>query len=145
MTFWPSFIIGCIVTFLICLGLHSLDVDRIEANNAATLAAQIKSDNDKCNADKEITSNASTKYENQISSLNSELERVRNATPAIVYVTRQASRPNATAPKQPGSSVANAINSQPLISESNDCETDRLKTIGLQEFINAVWANNGQQ
>lgn len=139
---WIMIGIGAVITFLICLGLNTIDVDRIEANNTATLQAQIKSDTDKCKQDQQITSAASTRYENQITFLNSELERLRNTAPAVVYVTKPSIRPNATAPKQSGQSVANAIDSGTFIDYSGDCESDRLKVIGLQDFINKVWEAN---
>ena len=126
---WLPTILGAIGATIICVMLHTIDVNRIQNANAKALAAQLKSDDIKCQEAKQISTSVSQKYEDQISALSSELNRVRNATPAVVYVTRKASRPNAAATKQSGSCSANAIDSGKFIDFAGNCETDRLKVI----------------
>ena len=137
--YWITAIAAAVITFLVCLGLHTLDVDRITAANVKAVADQVQFDIKKCEAEKEITTNVSNDYEKQIDTLNGQLNSLRHAAPRIVYVKQPAGGHHAAA-KQSINGSANAIDSVKFYDYAGTCETDRLKVIGLQKFINEVWA-----
>jgi hypothetical protein len=148
MTFWPAFIIGVIVTFLICFGLHTWDVDRIIAKDALALKAQAAFDIMQYHDQKQITSNSDKTYENLLADRDALARQLRDKTPSIVYVTKPASGSHAAAQhaKLPGADGCGAqpVAAAKLYDIGNDCETERDKVITLQKFINDTWKANGQ-
>lgn len=130
-----------ILTFLICLGLHTLDVDRIEAKSVQTVANQVTFDIKKCEAEKQITTNVSKDYETQINILNGQLDSLRRQPSKCVPVSQPAARCNATT-KQPITAKPDGISSAWLYSYAGEAESYRLRLIACQSFISQVWANN---
>ena len=143
MTWQIPFGIGIIVASAFLILLHLWDVNRIEDKNDAALKAQVTFNIKQCDADKQITTNASSDYENKINALNDQLDKLRQQPARIVYVTKQASGSNATAPGHINAG-SNAIDSSKFTSYGGSCEKLRLQVIGLQDFINKTWVAKGQ-
>lgn len=131
---WPQIIAASVLTVLICYGLHSLDIDRVQSKAASTLASQMQFDIKQCESQKQITSKSETDYETAIAQRDADIKRLRNQPTKLVYITKPASSSNAAnQPNQPSS--ANAIDSGRLYDFSGECEADRIKVNILQSFI----------
>lgn len=127
--------LGAAGAFLIALGLHNLDVNRIQARAAKELTAQVQADIKLCDSDKAKTTKAETYYETQIVALNSELNKLRKRPSTCIPITRPASGSNATDKPSKSGDGNGAVTSGALLDFAGECEIDRIKVITLQGFI----------
>lgn len=92
-----------------------------------------------CTADKKITEDSSNAYQKKLADANrrlNDLKRLYSNTP-IPLSAGEASRPHAaTGGINAGQ---NGIAPAALFEYAAECETYRLNTIGLQDFINKTW------
>lgn len=133
-----SFLAGFAVAWLI----HMQTVHWAELKHEKALAAQVKADREICESSKRITSNVEQNYESQIATLSADLQRLRNTPTKCVPVARTASKSDgATSTKKPGNADG-GITDIRLYEFAGECEQDRLKVIGLQDFIKQTWEAN---
>lgn len=97
----------------------------------ATLTAQ-------CEKDKAITTEASKTYEANITALNKRISALRMQPASCVPVTSPTPGHNA-APGAGQLSGAHGVTDQSLFDFAGDAETDRLKLIACQGFVQRVW------
>lgn len=81
MTFWPAFIIGCVITLFVGYFVHDWDVNRIEAKQLVALNTQVSYDILQCKKDVQpaITSD-SDEVKNLNDSLNSCISQLRSTS-----------------------------------------------------------------
>lgn len=136
LSLWPA-----IPAFILSLGLHSLYMDWIvEPGQEIAIAAQYKTLTEQCAADKKLTEDANVKYQSELDALNSRLTAVKLRKPArCVPVAIASKRPDATA--APAKLLGPyGLDSGWLYDYAGDAERERLKVMGLQEFIRKVWS-----
>lgn len=97
-------------------------------------------------AAKKLTQKVSQNYENLLSQRDADFNRVQRkaSTCVIVQPSPSTNRPNAT-DKPDKQNIANGIFAGTFFDFSRECETDRAKVIGLQEFIKEVYQANGSE
>ena len=136
-----------ILTFILTVGLgfflHTVDVDRIEAQNRLELTAQKSADEQQCTKDKQITSEVSNGYQIKIAALNlrhaADTKRLRvNKTCAIVAISSGGDHAAAGTNGLPRSV---GIEAGDIIDDAAACDRNTQQLISCQEFIKKVWAN----
>lgn len=139
---WKVFL-GIGIASAVLITLHNLDIGRIEAKQATELQAQKDADKKICDNNKKITSNSENYYEALYTASNAKLNSMLQHPPKCVPITKSAHSGNATnvINKQDSS---NGISSDALYNFAGECETDRIKVMTLQNFIQQVWKINGQ-
>lgn len=116
------------------LWLHS----QHQAGAIARLKAEVSSQNHMiaaCEKQKQISYEVSNEYQGRITDLNSKLASLRLRFDEVcIPVNQSPGRPNATPAegKLPGQ---NGVYAGALLDFARDCEQERLKVIGLQDFI----------
>ena len=108
-------------------------VDRLQGELAA--AEAIIHQHEK---NKKITEEVSNEYQNNIASLNAELERVRDIQADCIPVTFTA-RGNYAAASEEELPEGNALRSDWLYDYAGRAERTRIKLIACQKFINRTW------
>lgn len=125
--------------------LHTADVHRIEANQARLMevrAAEIRAE---CTRDKQITTEVAHEYETKVTTLHSQLARLKRvlASSTCVPVT-------VAAPELHGQGGGDkhagpyGVTVDSLLEYGADAETYRIKLTACQDFIRKTWAAKGQ-
>lgn len=125
-----------VATFGLCLMLHTLDVNRIEANQAEEITKVKAAIAAECTKAQAITEKVSHGYQTKLSALNSRLaaaHRMRDNSCVSVKID-PASRHDATAPRE--KSFGRDVGSDRLIEIAGKGEKYRLQLISCQQFIN---------
>lgn len=146
LTNWKT-ILAVILTAGLAYGLHALDVYRLEDEQRAAVAAQLKTDTEACDKAKEITKGVSDGLQKNLDDLSLAYAAVKRVRPNACVVVRPA---NATKRNDAATGSAiparpdGGVNSDDLYAFANDAETDRLKLTACQSFITQTWAASGQ-
>lgn len=122
--------------------LHTVDVDRIEAQQRLQIEEQVKVDTNSCNADKAITEGISHDYELEINNLSKQLgdlQRVRPNVCVTIASKPPAGRDAATSQPKPVGQDG-GVNSDALYSLAAEGERYRLQLGACQKFITETWA-----
>lgn len=140
-------ILAVIATAALAYLLHTVDVDRIEANNAATIKTQIESDTKTCataqnitkGTDDALTSKTNGLDTDYLAALNSlrEQSAASHNSPAASGVNHGTACPSIHVCK-------NGVDAGALLSYAKDAEHYRLQLSSCQSFITETWAANAQ-
>ncbi len=135
---WLQIAITAGLTLLVAYGLHSLDIDRIEAKQAKTIQSQIAFDIMQCQKQKEITKGANDDLQNKYDALAAQYQRLQQRPAKTVYIARStvSSDGKTSSSKLPD---GNGVSDQSLYNFANRCEKTRLQLINLQEFNIKTW------
>lgn len=119
---------------------------RVDAGKVPGLEAQLKTagtelENQKksCEAAKTTTQEVTKNYENLLAQRDADIAELRKrpATCVPIYISRSASGGDAA--HQPNlAGEGNGVSSSFLIDFAGSCETDRIKVITLQDYINRI-------
>lgn len=136
---WKT-VLGGIGIVSIAWMLHSLDVNRIEANHREELSAQAKAQFEQCRAEKAITEEVSNDYQKKLASLTASynsLRKLYNGRCVAVSNTESTVGHNAASA---GSQLSGShgIYAGYLIDFAYDAEQVRLRLIGCQDFVRRV-------
>lgn len=143
LTNWKT-LVGMFGTAALAYLLHTVDVDRIEAQQRAAITAQQDADKTKCDNAKKITEGVSHDYQVKLSSLSAQLASIKRLRPArciAVPITspatgRDAAPSGAELPRQDG------ITSDALYDFANAAERVRLQLVGCQSFVTQTQQEN---
>lgn len=144
---WKT-ILGVIATAALCYLLHTVDVDRIEADNAATVKAQIESDKTACINAQNITKGVDDGLSKNLTGLDADYAA------ALGKLRQQSAAPsNPAAASGVGHGTAcptinaraHGIDSGALLSYAKDAEHYRLQLTSCQTFITDTWATQTSQ
>lgn len=130
--------------FMVICG-YKYGVSIEHARGAKDLTAQIAADTKSCDQDKQLTKEASDDFQAKLAARDSELARVKRLHPntCIPITSRPAVGVDGNAVgRQPDS--GNGIASDALFDFAGRCEGDRLKALGLQDFLTKTWKAKGQ-
>lgn len=129
---------GAGVVAALALGLHRLDVYRIEARHRMEMQVQQTALVAQCEADKQITQEVSHDYQTKIDALNRRLADLKRVRPSVcVPVTKPTSGHNAGTGAEPPRS--HGLTSDALLDYAAEAERYRLQLIGCQDFIKKTW------
>lgn len=132
---------GALATALIAYGLHSFDVNRIEANHAKALKAQAVALNDQCEKQKAITEKVSNDYQNKISDLNrriADARRLHGHNACIAIKSNTSGRHDATASGGVASGQGAggySIDINQYIDFASEGEKYRIQLLACQDFV----------
>lgn len=142
---WFPVILGAAVSFLICLGLHSLDIDRIEAKQKEALASQIQYDLRQCDADKQITKGVADDIEKQRNALSDQLTalKLRHKSRIVMPSTGRAISPDDPG-KQNINVGTNGLSTDWLYDFAGQGTTYQNTVTNWQDFYSKVKAANPQ-
>lgn len=135
--YW-KFAVGAFGAFIITWAIHNHIIANLEEDHKKTLAAQIQFDINKCNDDKQITSEISHGLQNDLNALNDKLKRLRQQPAKCLHVTNPASRHDATASKGINAG-SDEVAAGALIDYAGDAEKYRLQLVSCQGFVSKVW------
>lgn len=140
LKYWQP-IIAFIATALLSYGLHAFDVQRIEARHKVAVEAARAAVKVECEADKQLTTEVSNDYQNQIANLTVQLNRLKRLhnNSKCVPVTRPSEGRNAT-PVRGELAGTNGLSTGWLIDFAGEAEQYRLQLISCQDFISKTWA-----
>lgn len=134
---------AALVTALLAWLLHSLSMGFTEAAHQRQLDEQKISLLTACEADKKLTQEVSNAYQSKISSLNSQLTRLRNVQPArCVPVTQPSGGYHATPQSGKPTRPNGGVDSSALYDFAGEAERYRLQLIGCQDFILKTWESH---
>lgn len=135
---------GAVLTAIVALLLHNWSISHLESKQAKALDTQKTELENKCTADKKITEDISSDYQSKINQLNGQLASLRMRMPSVCIpvITGQANGSHASSTAGQHGGQNGGITSDALYGFSGECETYRLRLIGLQNFVNKVWAQN---
>lgn len=145
---------GGLLIGLVAFGLHSCDVDKINAKHKTAMEeAKKQCDGEKlalqtqCKDDATLTGGISYDYQNIIAGGNADyadlLQRYQN-NPIELFQSAPAGRGTDATDKQDQPRKASGITPAKYFGFANECETDRGKVIGLQETICALYYTRQQ-
>jgi hypothetical protein len=141
--------IVAVVVGALALGLHTLDVYRIEAKHAAALKSQQATLEKRCEDEKKITEEVMYDLQQKVSSLNARVIASKRLRPATcVPVALDAARLDHGKTDDAGLSRQDAksfgLSSDALIDFAADAESVGLRLDACQDFIRKTWALNGE-
>lgn len=127
----------------IAWNLHGWDVRRIEAKNVAAMAAQKDALQKQCIQEKQITTEVSNDYQNQLADLGRQLAAVKRLRPsACVPVAGPAAGRDAA--NGAGHAEGNAVHSDTIFDYAGQAEKYRRQLNACQDFIRRTWKAKGQ-
>lgn len=140
---WLSAAAGAILTALVGYGLHSLDVDRINAKHEKAMTAQAESLNKQCADQQAITERVSNDYQNKVADLGKRLDAARRlySGNACLTVTGHAASgyDDAAAANKPagqGAGRNSTIDINKYIDFAAEGEKYRLQLLACQSYVN---------
>ena len=143
---WLQAGIGAVVTALVAFALHKVDIVALQEKQKADLKELAQTLDDKCKADKQITTEVSHAFESQIVDLHRQLDdakRLRGSQ--CIIVQPPGDSPEHRPAPQPGQSVKqDGVHAAALLDFAGEAEKYRLQLIGCQSFVQKTWAANGQ-
>jgi len=140
LKYWQP-ILAFILTALLSYGLHHIDVTRLKAKHELAVKAAVAAANAICEADKQLTTEVSNDYQNQVSNLNTQLARLKRLynSAKCVPVTRAPSGRDATA-SQGKPAGQSGLSAEWIVDLAGDGEKYRQQLIACQDFITKTWA-----
>jgi len=143
--YWQP-ILAAIVTALLALGAHKLDVYRINELHKSALKAQAEALIEQCEKDKKLTTEVSRDYQNNIANLNRKLadaKRMRASAETCVSITGTTGGRDA-AKEDTGLRGTHGVAAESLFDFSGDAEQVGLQLDACQAFIKKTWAARGR-
>ncbi len=134
---WLTALGGAICASILALMAHNLDVNRIEAKNKETLAAQIKFDIIQCSDSKQPAKEANNDSETKTKQLlNSCIERLRKPAAKCLPISRAASSTPATNRPEASGVTDTAIEASNLESQKdrNDLNSAKIWGQGYEKY-----------
>lgn len=136
---------GAIAAFALSWLLHTVDVDRIEAEQQAALTAQEEKLHAECANDKAITKGVDDDLQAKNTALTRRIGELKRVQPSTCIVP--APNPSVSGNAAPGGTVsagAHGITTNALYDFAFDAERYRLQLIACQDFISKTWTAKGQ-
>lgn len=128
-------VLGALGAFLIALGLHNLDVNRIQAKASKTLAAQMQFDIKLCEDSKQPTKEGNEHYESIIAKRDARIVELSKRPARCVYVSRPADNTKgATGEHGNGNGLPDSV----LYKYAGFCEAYRGGVETMQQFNDKV-------
>jgi hypothetical protein len=134
-------ILAVVATAALAYLLHTVAVDRLEAQQRAALTDQATKLQGQCDADKAITKGVSDDYQKKLDVLNDQLAALRVREPArciaVSTPVAAAGRHGAAGTGKPAGQ--NGVTAQTLYDFAGEAERYRLQLISCQSFITETW------
>lgn len=89
ITYWKV-LVGAALAFVVAGLLHSIDINRIEARDAKTLAAQTQFDIQQCNNSQKPTEEGNQQYEKIIAARDARITELSKRPARCIYVSKPA-------------------------------------------------------
>lgn len=121
--------------------LHTVDVDRLEAEQRQAIIDQKTADTKSCNDDKAITEGVSHAYQDKLSALTDQLNTLQRVRPnvCIHIAAKPAAGHNAASGTTKPADTHGTVDSASLYDFAGESEKYRLQLLGCQQFINETW------
>ena len=129
--------VTAVLTAFVCFGLHEVDVYFIKIGQQNELNAQADKLTKQFNADKEVVTEVSHVYQDELSALNAQLSSLRQHPTCLPTTLSSAGYHGTSGAGEPPNQ--NAISSDWLYTYAAEAEKYRLQLIGCQSFITQVW------
>lgn len=144
LKYWKLFLIAGLIMAL-GYSYTRLALSRAQKHETDALTAQASVLHKQCNADKAITEETSHEYQDRIANLNKLLIADELRPSSCIAVSGPASQAGRShAASGTGHVRPNGLTAKWLRNYAGTAEKYRLQVIGLQDFINRTWAENGQ-
>lgn len=142
---WKT-ILGVVATAALAYLLHTVDVDRLEAQQRQAVADQVNADTKSCNADKAITQGVSHDYETKITGLTAQLNDLQRVRPnvCVTIAPHAAGGHDATTGTSKPANTHGGVDSDALYALAAEGERYRLQLSACQDFITQTWKEKGQ-
>ncbi len=135
--------LGAIPALLIAWLLHTVDVDRIEAKQAAALASQKTALETSCAEDKAITEKANADLQKDRDAIAAERDRLEQLHPSTCIVVPTPEQAHKVAGKA-GCPTAHGTTTSAFRDYAADYRTCQVELKHTYEFIDDTWKKNRQ-